>query len=519
MLTLRINLADPCPEWQYTDGRWHCTAGAIRPFTHPCLNTSVHQPAPGTLHIQITSADGDSTILQAQPGKAMLKAGIYATAPLFLALIGDVMHASWRMADVAQHAEPWQLSDRHITRLLTRQHRYTTDTPSAQVHRLTAGSTATIRPGHLAIEYPDAVPRISQRRTLRPGLDLVEAFDLIMKKKMASYVPDHSGTVGVELSGGADSANVALSARGLLADTPLYSVGLALPAPAEMRQSFRRLAFTVHLNLTDTAIPAISHLPFNPRGRRFAGPHDPASSYYCEAFDAVAHTAATRGVKVMLTGFGADELMRVPGPALPSLPHRPAWLGPRALNTLDQVNDGISPPTPVSAPTLMACASHSPAYLSQGIWPIAPFANTTVSRFARQLPTEWAADKRILRERLIRSGIPRLATRPQNGEEFTPVMHLGMHTHVLPLLEKLADELILAELGFIAPGPLRHALTQARETPEPDSALIDLLRLELGLRSLWHREPPRSAVSAPRDTEHRHDDPDSERHADAAALA
>lgn len=519
MLTLHINLVDVRPQWQCTDGRWHSAAGVIQPFTHPCLTTTVHQPAPGSLHLRITSADGDSLTLHTHPGRVIVTAGIYATAPLFLALVGETLHASWRMADVAQHAEAWRLNDRHITRLLTRQHRYTADTPSQHVHRLTAGATALVTPSRITTQYPDPRPRISQRRTLRPGIDPVAAFDSVIKTAMASYVPDHSGTVGVELSGGADSANVALAARGLLADTPLYSVGLTLPAPADRRQTFRRLAFAFHFGLTDTAIPAQAHLPFNPFGRRFAGPHDPASSYYCEAFDAVARTAAARGVKVMLTGFGADELMHVPGPSIPAPPHRPAWLGPRALDALDQVNDGISPPTALAAPTLMACASHSPAYLDAGIWPVAPFANPAVGRFARQLPTEWANDKHVLRERLIRAGIPRTAVRPQVGEDFTPVMHLGMRTHALPLLEKLADDLVLVELGFVAHGPLRGALAQARNTPEPDSALMDLLRLELGLRSLWHSKPQPCAVGAPGHTEHRHDHPDSERRADATALA
>jgi asparagine synthase (glutamine-hydrolysing) len=396
------------------------------------------------------------------------------------------------------------------------QHRH----PSQHVHRLTASTTATAtHGGGIKIEHPEARPRVSQRRYLRPGVDPIAAFDRIIKTAMASYVPDNSGTVGVELSGGVDSANVALSARGLLADTPLYSIGLTLPAPAEDRLTFRRLAFAVHLNLTDTAIPAQAHLPFNPSGRRFARPHDPASSYYCEAFDVAAQSAAARGVKVMLTGFGADEVMHVPGPTPPTAPHRPAWLGPRALDALDHVNDGVSPPTAVSAPTLMACASHSPAYLREGIWPVAPFANPAVSRFARQLPIEWAQDKRLLRQRLIRAGIPRLAVRPQEGEDFASVMQLGLRTYVLPLLDKLAGELILADLGFIAPGPLRDALTHARQTPEADSALIDLLRLELGLRSLWHRAPTPSAVSTPGHTEHRHDHTDSERPTDAAALA
>lgn len=48
----------------------------------------------------------------------------------------------------------------------------------------------------------------------------------------------------------------------------------------------RRVAIIDALVLADTAIPAAAHPPFGP-GRRH-GQHDPASSYYCEASDALA---------------------------------------------------------------------------------------------------------------------------------------------------------------------------------------------------------------------------------------
>jgi asparagine synthase (glutamine-hydrolysing) len=131
MLTLRIDLSAPRPYWACTDGRWHGSAGTIQPFTHPCLTRTVHQPRPDSLYVRITSADGDSLTLHARPGTVTLKAGIYATAPLYLALIGSTLHASWDMAEVTQLTEPWQLNDRHIARLLTREHRYSTDTPAS----------------------------------------------------------------------------------------------------------------------------------------------------------------------------------------------------------------------------------------------------------------------------------------------------------------------------------------------------------------------------------------------------
>jgi asparagine synthase (glutamine-hydrolysing) len=404
---------------------------------------------------------------------------------VFIALVGTSLVGSWHMADVARLLPPWQLVDRHMARLLTRQQRYTTDTPVEGVVRLTAGATAIAEMSGIALNYPEAVPHIAQRRELRPGLDPVSILDRIMKITMAPYTIDHAGTLGVELSGGADSANVALTARALIGRAPLYSFGLTLPAPAGQRQAFRRRWLTQHMNLTDVPTSAENYLPFTPSGRRFSGPHDPASSYYCEAFDALSRSAARHGMRVILTGFGADEVLHVETASAPTTSRIRPWLGERTLKALCDINTNTAPPTHVSASTLMSCASHSPAYLNAGIWPIAPFANPNLARFARQLPTRWAEGKQVLRSRLTRVGLPLMVARPAEGEDFTPIMQLGMRTHALPLLGRLLDDLVLADMGYVDPAAVRTALAAARSARALDSALVDLLRLELGLRSLW----------------------------------
>ncbi len=485
MLTFSIDLASQQTHWTFTDGRWHGSAGTIQPFANPCVTTSVDQPSPGTLDLFLSSADGDSFRLEAKPGTVRFTAGTYATAPVFLGLVGTTVVGSWRIADVARLCPPWTLLDRHIARLLTRRQRYTADTPIEGVIRLTAGATATIDQNGIRLSYPEPIPRIAQRRELRAGVDPVSVLDRILKAAMASYTIDHAARLGVELSGGADSANVTLTARALIGGAPLYSFGLALPPPHGEQQALRRDAYRLRMGLTDFPLLAETHLPFNPRGRRFTGPHDPASSYYCEAFDALSQTAAHQGVRVMLTGFGADELMHADAPpAEPTLRTRP-WLGERTEKALADVNTNVAPPTLVSASALMTCASHSPAYLDVGIWPVAPFANPSVARFARQLPAGWVEDKMVLRDRLIRAGIPASVARPAAGEDFTPIMQRGMRTYALPLLAELLDTLMLAEMGYVERGALRRALADAQSASVLDSALVDLLRLEVGLRSLW----------------------------------
>jgi asparagine synthase (glutamine-hydrolysing) len=485
MLAFCVDLRSRQHRWTFTDGRFHGDAGTIQPFANPCITVTADQLCPHTFDIHLTSADGDSLRLETRPGRVRVTAGTYATAPVFVALVGTKVIGSWRIADVARLLPPWQLVDRHIARLLTRQQRYSADTPIEGLSRLTAGTTATADLNGLSITYPEPVPRIAKRRELRAGVDPVSVLDRIMKTTMAPYTIDHAGTLGVELSGGADSANVALTARTLIGPAPLYSFGLAMPRPDGELQAFRRALFKRRMDLTDYAIPAEAHLPFNPHGRRFAGPHDPASSYYCEAFDALSRTAAQHGMRVMLTGFGADEVMQVEAPTAEATSRIRPWLSDRTMKALEDVNTNVAPPTHVSASTLMTCASHSPAYLDAGIWPVAPFANPNVARFARQLPTTWAANKAVLRTRLTSAGVPGVAARPAAGEDFTPIMQHGMRAYAVPLLAHLLDDLVLADLGYVERNAVRQALAAAQSAPVLDSALVDLLRLEVGLRSLW----------------------------------
>lgn len=95
-------------------------------------------------------------------------------------------------------------------------------------------------------------------------------------------------------------------------------------------------------------------------------------------------------------------------------------------------------------------------------------------------------------------------------------MQLGIRAYALPLLEQLCDRLILAELGFVDRSALRVSLDHARDTPAVDSSIVDLLRVELGLRSLWSGQGPADAVRPCHDARN---SPRTERRHDAAALA
>lgn len=265
--------------------------------------------------------------------------------------------------------------------------------------------------------------------------------------------------------------------------------GLLLDDLLDTGQTTRRHAITSRLDVPDVTILASDHPPFTPGGIRGRGqPHDPASAYYCEAFDAL-RDAATGRVSIMVTGLGGDELLALrpdekPAHAVAAGVDSVTWLGQRARAAVDDIDTNQAPPAVLPLPVLMSFALHNPAYLTAGIWPTAPLAEPAVVRFAEQLPVEYRRDKALLRERLRRAGFPHHVVHPARPETFSPLMQLGLRQHGLPLLAAMLRESILIDTGYVHHGRLAAAYHRATIAAQIPSIRCDTITLELGLRSL-----------------------------------
>lgn len=121
----------------------------------------------------------------------------------------------------------------------------------------------------------------------------------------------------------------------------------------------------------------------------------------------------------------------------------------RSRPALEEVDDNLAPVAPVPLTALMAKAAHYPAYLAAGIWPVAPLAHPTLVRFAEQLPLEWRAGKRLLRERLRRTGLTTDVVDPPQPEAFSDLMQTGLRRHGLSPLKAMLGESRLVDLGYL----------------------------------------------------------------------
>ncbi|MFE5565087.1 asparagine synthase-related protein [Amycolatopsis japonica] len=511
MLSFRLALnAGIDPTWDWDTDRWRCGDSWIQPVVHPALRHNIDD-RPGVTTIVVRDAvtqptppetpnhyrgtgdvagaeRGDSLLLRIQPGRITLTAGIGGTAPLYLAVDGDILHGTWDLPALRHLTRRSTLLDRAMTRALTRRHRYSSDTLFTDVTMLTERATATFTAAGLNIAYPLPAKHVTRARALRPGVDTTAALAQLLTDALRPW-QDCSAALGLELSGGLDSGAVAVAARATIS-TPLRSFGLIVNGALGAEQHRRRLAIARQIGAVDDILRAHDHAPFCENGIRTSGTaHDPRGEFYREAFEALADRAAHSGVEIMLTGNGGDEIMAPRIDELPPPPPQPLteipWLGPRVREAVASIDDNLAPSAVLPTPTLMSFAIHHPAYLRSGIWPVAPFTHPPLIRFAEQLPLVLRRNKKLYRDFLTRAGLPALVTHPRRTEHFRDLMQHGLRHNGLQLAERLLDDgMLLADHGFIDPGAFHRTVQHARRSATVPSVLCDTLVLEVGLRSL-----------------------------------
>ncbi|MGW7463284.1 asparagine synthase-related protein [Streptomyces xantholiticus] len=353
------------------------------------------------------------------------------------------------------------------------------------VYRLTERASATFTASGLSLHYPDPAEHVLEPRTLRPGVDPLAALDELLTDVIRE-APTATGCVGVELSGGADSGNVALAVQA--ARFPeVHSFGLLVEGSTGRQQRERRRAFVEHCGFRDTAITAMQHPPFCPGGvRALRKPHDPAGAFYQEAFDVVREQAAARRCEVMFTGSGGDEINAHHSRTQAELPtpEPVPWLGHKAVRALSELNEHLAPIPVLPIPTLMGFGMHNPGFLRAGVWPVSPLVHPRIVRFMEQLPHEHKRDKALFRERIRRAGLPEWVAAPAEPENFLAVLEMGLRSYGLPVLDGMLKESILVDLGYVDGKALAQARDDAAAAPVVPDLLCDVLALEVGLRGM-----------------------------------
>lgn len=513
MLKFRVSL-DSQRDWAWSAGRWRSGTQWIQPFLNPALEcgfvqndnsvfVTVRERLPNRDR-QLTKRDLhprpdldcaavaaetrdwplDFIVLEISPGRVTVRSGIWGTAPIYLVANGDEIRGSWDFSDLCRHIQKSSLDDREIARFLTRRHRYTRRTISSQISRLTAGTTVDFSADQgLSWLHPEPSAQFRPRQ-LRPGAQVVRAYESLLSRAVGQWSASGSQTV-VELSGGMDSATVAWALAKNHTDR-IASYGLLVGGEAGSQQVRRRNALAAKFGTDDVTVDAQKWLPFDPRGQRMAGSiASPWDEPYSEALEAA---LSATDQPVVFTGIGGDELFARRGSERTATmdrgSHLPSFLGPRVRDHLGMVNDDLPPATVIPETALTAMVSRSPVFLRAGRWPVSPLCSPALVRFGEWLPLSWRDNKQLARELLANAGLSAEVVQPRLRENFSPVMQAGLRQHGLPLLERFLRDSVVVDLGYVDGSALRRAYDAAVSAETIDTALYEVIALELGLRSL-----------------------------------
>jgi asparagine synthase (glutamine-hydrolysing) len=248
-----------------------------------------------------------------------------------------------------------------------------------------------------AVQRPPALP-VTRPRLLKEGAKPLEAFEELLDMVIARQLPAE-GAIGVDISGGLDCAIVG-HALSRVVPGRIKSFGMLVPGPGLKRQEWRREEALAHIGANDHMIMADT----KPGGIFTVEPW-PLVHTCPEIQTLRARQIREAGCAVLFGGTGGDELTILGEAEYEFAPHdRPADDDIEKWGSI--LKDDTPRLTPVqhtwphqgiSTSGLYSMWLGATDYMRAGVWPIQPFCSAEMSQFARSLPTEWRAKRRLSR--------------------------------------------------------------------------------------------------------------------------
>lgn len=532
MLTLYIHPHDlkhparwsPTPD---NDG-WTLGTSHLTPYTHPCLESGLIATDDQALLVIRERARGTTTwcsaspvtdhvgpdefhrrleeahtwplgyvLIELTPGQVQITASQWGVAPVHLAQAERKLRGSWDLVDLAPHVNSRRFDPLSVARFLTYTTHYSCATLLTDVISVTERATATWTGDGVHLAYPEPAPHALPRE-LAEDANPVGVFEQVLQRVIDRWEFTPNQTVA-DVSGGMDSTNVAL-ALAQLHPGQIHTGAMLLAGPMGHQQVRRRREVLTKGFGPDHTMHMMGHLPFNPHERRRRGlPFDPQEGPYAQARDVLLTEYAEHDKRVLFTGLGGDEAMKLRSAereqfgvkSASPLRQRdgvPAFLGSLGRELAPHRFEGAAPIGPTLWSILDCFSAFYPQHMRHGIWPINPFAAPEIVRLAESLPAQWRYRKRLLRERLARCGFSQDVSYPQLPENFQDILDTAMRRHGADhLLEVLDRGALLVDDGYLDKGELTRAASEFKATGARTFDVYRPLILETGLASLQAR--------------------------------
>jgi len=504
------------------DPTWHddhLTAGAssVTPFAHPMLETRLIR-APGRWLIMVRERladapgerDGPVAVVDApdeatyhalyqecllwpldyvlieaaQAGHRLrIRAGVPGTAPVYCRVVDDRVTVSWDSADFADR--PAMIDLEVASHQLALRSTYAARQLHTGVVLLTERASLHVEPGRARFRYPEPIQESVPAGD--DGEDMLPRFSEALQRAV-SLRPWLDDSVSLELSGGMDSATVAVALAGL--HEGIDSKGILLDGEVRSPQMRRRDLMAERLGLNDLTVDITAFPP----GLDLSAPREPygfCREFYLEACSALWASARDRGRHTLFTGVGGDELFpayldeisvgAAKGPtwARDARSYAEELLMPRARAAARSLPCFDAPASPVPVTSLLANACRAPDLLKHGQWPVHPLSDPRLAYLCHRLPRSSREGREVMRRYLERHLGGDVFPRGYLKETFADVLPPLIAQHADRLAAQL-KECALADLGLVDRGAvlaLLGTIAESRSHPAT-SAFASFLWLE-----------------------------------------
>lgn len=486
MFKAEIALPDVSFEPTWRDGRLFIGASHVTPHVHPMLETLfvratgrwlvvVRERQAGTTgsldgKVSVIDASDDAQfhalhqtcllwpldyimIEVAQAGhRVRVRAGVLGSAPVYCRVVDDHITLSWDSADFA--GRPALIDMEVASHQLALHTTYAARQLYTGVVMLTERASMHVEPGRARFRYPD--PMEEEAPAHDDGDDMLPRFSAALERAV-SLRPWSDGGVSLELSGGMDSATVAVALARLHGG--IDSKGILLDGDVRAPQVRRRRLIAERLGLADHTVDISAFPP----ALDLDAPHEPygfCREFYLEACAALWHSARDKGRHTLFTGVGGDELFpaylgevsegaaKGPGWARDARSYAEAFLTPRALAAARSRSLFDAPVSPVPVTALLANACRAPDLLKHGQWPVHPLSDPRLAHFCHRLPRSSREGREVMRRYLESHLGADVFPRGYLKETFANVLPPLIAQHAHRLAGQLR-ECALADLGLV----------------------------------------------------------------------
>jgi asparagine synthase (glutamine-hydrolysing) len=484
VLKADIALSDLSFEPVWREGLLSIGPGKVTPHAHPMLETLLVR-APGRWFIVVrervagsaSGADGqvvdarddetyhslhqecllwplDYVLMEAaQAGHRLrIRAGMLGTAPVYCRVLDDRVSVSWDSSDFA--VGPAMIDMEVASHQLALRTTYASRQLYTGVVLLTERASLHVEPGRARYRYPEAMEESVPARD--GGDDMLPRFADALKGAV-SLRPWMDGRVSLELSGGMDSATVAVALASL--HDQLDSKGILLDGEVRDPQVQRRRKIAERLGLSDHVVDITAFPP----GLDLGKPQQPygfCREFYLEACSALWASARDTGRHTLFTGVGGDELFPAYMDEISlGTAKGPAWardarsyaedlLTPGALSAARSLPFFDAPASPVPVTSLLANACRAPDLLKHGQWPVHPLSDPRLAYLCHRLPRSSREGREVMRRYLESHLGGDVFPKGYLKETFADVLPQLIAQHADRLRVQL-KECALADLGLV----------------------------------------------------------------------